>query len=871
MQAEHVEELKALEAHCKSGSDMPMPGTSDAELLAIAESVLTDGNVETLAQGVMPFFAEGIHVDTAAIFVLCLLPDAGKITSSGDYRGAVEGLWTRPGVVYLECAEGQPQLIAKDVLDTVVDLAMTTWKGLVMDTLRPSLAGLRATEAHMEMVHEEWTSDPARFLFDTFLRRLWHGGEPHLLAMKDWLQEVKRFVDRVVVTRSFRNPHGVHSHVFALVQRVCPEVTGQDPDFILPLFSNEARTVSVSVAVTRVLNELPPPVMKPASVLKRIAKAVSVRNAVLAGLQLSRSATQHQGVVVSLDNDAAVHGVYSAVSWLARLHDTADLHGAHHVAWRVVFTLLKETCKDYMSFMAFDKKPIKRLLKENDVAYTHYHGEPMIFDMARHALVETFTSLSANGSFPCSKVRVSLTYLMQESGLFGLKQKPGAALADSVPSALLSQPFIERLAAPWLGNAASGRLTTSTNTVNPRLHGIVPTIYSFLLKSLKPRGSDRTFSNFVTAKVTWLLGLLLWSVRELERTAGFSAAVSPSPPTASAPVPAVTAAAAASSSVFMTAQRRRGNKRRKTVSEEPVAAVDVEVEVVKEGGGGGGGDGNGKPRGLLCCACAELFGVTETLQDARHWEYGCLDHPLCLTCGVAWVDSVVSTAATWKGGNFSMTSMPVCCDTNCTNTGKPMSSAAFHCLLMEHSTEDVRALAWVASTSRDPRQRCGVCNVPGALPPCNEENGICVTCTVCAQLVCSMCYLPAHFGVACPASKSLDSRRTTTPEIVLSEAKLQRCGSCKTASVKSYGCNHITCKSCGHQWCWACAAALDPRDPSEHYRTSRCSQMAHDDKTETERMTRAIMARADITDDMKHACIHMLKNGGMYAQTWEDA
>ena len=53
--------------------------------------------------------------------------------------------------------------------------------------------------------------------------------------------------------------------------------------------------------------------------------------------------------------------------------------------------------------------------------------------------------------------------------------------------------------------------------------------------------------------------------------------------------------------------------------------------------------------------------------------------------------------------------------------------------------------------------------------------------------------------------------------------KVKRCPKCKFFIEKNFGCNHITCSSCGYQFCWLCLGEYS----SGHYDLGRCSGLQY--------------------------------------------
>lgn len=49
---------------------------------------------------------------------------------------------------------------------------------------------------------------------------------------------------------------------------------------------------------------------------------------------------------------------------------------------------------------------------------------------------------------------------------------------------------------------------------------------------------------------------------------------------------------------------------------------------------------------------------------------------------------------------------------------------------------------------------------------------------------------------------------------------IKQCPKCKYYTEKNDGCNHMTCRSCGSDWCWLCGKLCDP---NTHYEDGSCA------------------------------------------------
>ena len=253
---------------------------------------------------------------------------------------------------------------------------------------------------------------------------------------------------------------------------------------------------------------------------------------------------------------------------------------------------------------------------------------------------------------------------------------------------------------------------------------------------------------------------------------------------------------------------------------------------------------------MLCCAvCDESF--------LPMFEATCTSHAVCTPCMVRCVESravdVIHRRAWLSTSDMLRCAMSPAC-------GCQMPAADLSLIGVEF-----RYVVDVLGTEPQPR--------PGTHPcfQCwdrvelkSPDSGVIGNCATCLAQMCTVCDGMAHPGWLCPAAM-----RTCTPELVLSEAKTQRCPNCATATTKDSGCNHISCL-CKTNWCWICSKTIEGSDTTAHYAdgASLCGQFTYGVEYETARMRLHIEARTDVSADVKVAALSLLTS--TFAQSDDD-
>ena len=149
--------------------------------------------------------------------------------------------------------------------------------------------------------------------------------------------------------------------------------------------------------------------------------------------------------------------------------------------------------------------------------------------------------------------------------------------------------------------------------------------------------------------------------------------------------------------------------------------------------------------------------------------------------------------------------------------------------LLQTSLHSMRDVAW-----------CPRCEYPAIIM--DGEGGKLATCGECAFSFCTECRQSWH-GLQPCANLALrwrqadaagrEALRQKHGDRVLEEVQsaewclknTKPCPKCATQVEKNGGCNHITCRTCGYEWCWLCLRGY----LEGHYaRGSGCEQFSQD-------------------------------------------
>ena len=92
-----------------------------------------------------------------------------------------------------------------------------------------------------------------------------------------------------------------------------------------------------------------------------------------------------------------------------------------------------------------------------------------------------------------------------------------------------------------------------------------------------------------------------------------------------------------------------------------------------------------------------------------------------------------------------------------------------------------------------------------------KESDVKLKCTSCDLEWCFKCHAPWHEGLTCKAFRTGDKQfHQWTEGRVRSVPNCQKCPICRVYIERSDGCNHMTCRRCGTEFCYLCGEMFVP-------------------------------------------------------------
>ncbi|KAF2488232.1 hypothetical protein BDY17DRAFT_230872, partial [Neohortaea acidophila] len=106
-------------------------------------------------------------------------------------------------------------------------------------------------------------------------------------------------------------------------------------------------------------------------------------------------------------------------------------------------------------------------------------------------------------------------------------------------------------------------------------------------------------------------------------------------------------------------------------------------------------------------------------------------------------------------------------------------------------------------------EECPFCDYKAILPPVEQDFEFRCANPECERVSCRRCKAVSHVPISCEQhaqDNKLNSRHTI--EEAMTAALVRSCNKCKKQFVKEFGCNKMTCPSCGNKQCYVCSASV---------------------------------------------------------------
>lgn len=109
----------------------------------------------------------------------------------------------------------------------------------------------------------------------------------------------------------------------------------------------------------------------------------------------------------------------------------------------------------------------------------------------------------------------------------------------------------------------------------------------------------------------------------------------------------------------------------------------------------------------------------------------------------------------------------------------------------------------------DDLEDCPFCDFKAILPPIEEDFEFRCANPTCEKVSCRRCKSISHIPISCEQhakDNKVNSRHKI--EEAMTAAMIRSCNKCKKQFIKDYGCNKMSCASCGNLQCYVCSATL---------------------------------------------------------------
>ena len=109
----------------------------------------------------------------------------------------------------------------------------------------------------------------------------------------------------------------------------------------------------------------------------------------------------------------------------------------------------------------------------------------------------------------------------------------------------------------------------------------------------------------------------------------------------------------------------------------------------------------------------------------------------------------------------------------------------------------------------DDLEECPFCDYKAIMPPIEEDFEFHCANPDCEKISCRRCKCVSHIPISCEQhakENKINSRHKI--EEAMTAALIRSCNKCKKQFIKEFGCNKMTCPSCGNLQCYVCSVTL---------------------------------------------------------------
>lgn len=216
---------------------------------------------------------------------------------------------------------------------------------------------------------------------------------------------------------------------------------------------------------------------------------------------------------------------------------------------------------------------------------------------------------------------------------------------------------------------------------------------------------------------------------------------------------------------------------------------------------------SGKRRGkcdpTLCKICYEEYTDWSKLRTLTN-----CDHIYCTECIAGHLTALITS-----GGVLDLGCPDPSCDAE-------VNIIDLYSVLEQTTLDKYERFLVLASLRADPNVRwCPRLSCSAAIKGPPKDESLWLTCGTCQLQVCFACGDERHDPATCgKEAKDLIAQRNNTvreAEELFEQwhtgkpSDVKACPKCKSYIEKNQGCNHMTCRSCKHQFCWLCLVTYE--------------------------------------------------------------
>ncbi|USW57265.1 Putative TRIAD supradomain-containing protein [Septoria linicola] len=177
-------------------------------------------------------------------------------------------------------------------------------------------------------------------------------------------------------------------------------------------------------------------------------------------------------------------------------------------------------------------------------------------------------------------------------------------------------------------------------------------------------------------------------------------------------------------------------------------------------------------------------------------------HFTCFDCAITYIKSEVGQSR-----------CGVMCTAGC---GAGYAHAQLHLLedkALLAKLEQLQQEKDIRDAELDDLAECPFCDYKAILPPIEEDFEFRCANPDCEKISCRRCKAMSHIPASCE-EHSKDHKLNSRHQIeeAMTAALVRKCGKCSKPFIKEFGCNKMSCPSCGNLQCYVCSASVKDYD-----------------------------------------------------------